>query len=173
MLLDQLDRLVAASEHEHETLPHPEQGANTKLLGHLVDLISMRIPRDPGAREFRHGGTLAGRSYWFRAKTGNGRYRLFYRFSSSIHTIVLVWVNDEESLRTYGSKTDAYRVFGEMLEAGNPPDSWDTLYAAAAAKKAAARLARILTERGASKSAGGTAIPSRKESTLNKKSRGE
>jgi len=40
---------------------------------------------------------------------------------------VLAWINDRESLRTYGSPTDAYRLFGKMLDAGNPPDSWEAL----------------------------------------------
>ena len=144
LLLDQLERLIAASERDHATMSQPAQGANTTLLGHLVDLITNTIPRNPGAQEFRHGGTLVKRNYWFRAKTGNGRYRLFYRFSSTSRTIVLVWVNDEESLRTYGSTTDAYRVFGEMLEAGNPPDSWEQLRAAALSAKQVARLSTVL-----------------------------
>jgi toxin YhaV len=29
---------------------------------------------------------------------------------------VLAWVNDEESLRTYESKTDAYAVFKKMID---------------------------------------------------------
>jgi toxin YhaV len=91
-----------------------------------------KIPQDPANPAYRHGGTLGeDRRHWFRAKTGNGRYRLFYRFQSSARIIVLVWVNDEGSLRTYGSRTDAYAVFAGMLDQGNPPDSWDSLIAAA------------------------------------------
>lgn len=141
MLLDQIERLIAASVREHATLEHPETGPNTKLLGHLADLVCTAIPRDPGAKEFRHGGTLVGRSHWFRAKTGNGRFRLFYRFDSRMRTIILVWVNDEDSLRTYGSKTDAYKVFAQMLDDGNPPDSWEALKTAASEAKQVKRLA--------------------------------
>jgi antitoxin PrlF len=36
--------------------------------------------------------------------------------------LVLAWVNDEETLRTYGSKTDAYAVFESMLRNNRPPD---------------------------------------------------
>jgi toxin YhaV len=42
-------------------------------------------------------------------------------------------VNDENSLRTYGAKTDAYAVFAAMLATGNPPDDWHALLAAARA----------------------------------------
>lgn len=49
-------------------------------------------------------------------------------------------MNDENSLRTYGSKTDAYNVFKGMLDDGNPPDDWDKLHKEASAPKAVDRL---------------------------------
>jgi toxin YhaV len=36
-------------------------------------------------------------------------------------------VNDNETLRTYGSNTDAYVVFKKMLGKNRPPDDWDAL----------------------------------------------
>ena len=144
LLLEQIERLIAAAERECETLSQPHTGPNTKLLAHLTDLVGHAIPRDPGASEFRHGGTLTGRKHWFRAKTGNGRYRLFYRFDSRSRVIVLAWVNDEQSLRTLGAKHDAYRVFNAMLASGNPPDSWDELKKAASSSAAQKRLAKWL-----------------------------
>ncbi|WP_275895867.1 MULTISPECIES: type II toxin-antitoxin system YhaV family toxin [Acetobacter] len=36
-------------------------------------------------------------------------------------------MNDENNLRTYAAKTDAYKVFKRMLENGNPSDSWAAL----------------------------------------------
>lgn len=36
-------------------------------------------------------------------------------------------MNDEETLRTYGSKTDAYAVFQTMLRNNRPPDEWKAL----------------------------------------------
>jgi toxin YhaV len=129
--LSQIEKLVAGAEGEVAGLP-AGPGPNTKLLAHLLDLVLEKIPRDPGNPAFRHGGTLRGdRKNWFRAKTGNGRYRLFYRFQSSTRLIVCAWVNDETSLRAYGSKTDAYAVFAKMLDAGDPPNDWDALLAAA------------------------------------------
>ena len=69
--------------------------------------------------------------HWFRAKFVNGRYRLFYRYDSQAKVIVYAWVNDASTLRTYGSRTDAYAGFGKMLKQGNPPDDWKALLEAA------------------------------------------
>jgi len=140
LFLDAMERLVEASRKEQakgKAAPRP----NTKLLGHIVDLAFEKIPADPGGTQFRHGGTLGEATrHWFRAKTGAGRYRLFYRFHSQSKVIVLCWVNDEQSLRQYRAKTDAYRVFAGMLEDGNPADDWTQLLASAGSKAAKERL---------------------------------
>lgn len=105
---------------------------DAKLLAAIARLTLEIIPADPGARQFRQGGTLGrARKHWFRAKFGNGRYRLFYQFSSRAKLIIYAWVNDESTLRTYGAKRDAYAVFKAMLDKGNPPDSWNDLIKAA------------------------------------------
>lgn len=94
-----------------------------KMLATINHYIRVAIPRDPNSPEFRQGNTLGpGNRHWFRAKF-HGRYRLFYRFSTSQKAIVYVWVNDEGSLRKAGSKTDPYAVFQAMLEGGEPPAS--------------------------------------------------
>jgi toxin YhaV len=54
--------------------------------------------------------------------------------------IVFAWVNDAETLRTYGSRNDAYAVFRAMLEDGNPPDSWGQLLDAASSDAVVRRL---------------------------------
>ncbi len=36
-------------------------------------------------------------------------------------------MNDENTLRTYGKKTDAYTVFSKMLKRGHPPADWESL----------------------------------------------
>jgi len=41
--------------------------------------------------------------------------------------IVYAWVNDEQTLRSAGSKSDPYSVFSKMLARGYPPDDWDEL----------------------------------------------
>lgn len=140
LFLDQIERLVVAAQAE--SAGNGERGGpNAKLLAHLLDLAFDKIPRDPGNPAFRQGSTLGGeRSHWFRAKTGNGRYRLFYRFQSAARIIVYAWVNDESSLRTYGSPTDVYAVFARMLNSGNPPDDFHSLVAAARAAGVIRRL---------------------------------
>jgi toxin YhaV len=89
--------------------------------------IRETIPRNPGAAEFRQGNTLGSDNrHWFRAKF-HERYRLFYRFSSREKVIIYAWVNDERTLRKSGSRTDPYRVFRAMLEAGDPPNTMERL----------------------------------------------
>lgn len=101
---------------------------NVKLLAALYQLMFTDVPNNPGAKKFRQGKTLGmNRKHWFRAKFGSNRFRLFYRYSSKHKTIIYGWVNDSETLRTYGSKTDAYAVFKSMLDDGSPPDGWDEL----------------------------------------------
>ena len=64
--------------------------------------------------------------HWRRAKLGR-RYRLFFRYDSKAKVIVYAWVNDEQTLRSSGSKSDPYAVFEKMLGRGNPPDDWNAL----------------------------------------------
>lgn len=52
---------------------------------------------------------------------------MFFRYHQASKIIVFAWVNDEDSKRAYGSKTDAYLVFRKMLDNEHPPDDWDTL----------------------------------------------
>jgi toxin YhaV len=147
LFLTQIEKLLVAAEAERSRVT-TDAGPNTKLLGHLLDLAFDKIPRDPGSPIFRHGGTLGkDRKNWFRAKTGNGRYRLFYRFQSSARIIVFAWVNDQDSLRTYGSRKDAYAVLAKMLDADNPPDDWNELVAAASKASSVRRLGAVAKQR--------------------------
>ena len=152
LFLDGIERLTAVVESERASKPKDPPSANAKLLAHLRDLAFKKIPQDPGSASFRHGGTLTGRRQWFRGKTGNGRYRLFYRYDSSAGIIVYAWVNDENTLRSYGGKDDAYAVFGKMLDGGSPPDDWEDLLSEASTKEALARLEEL--GRGAAADAG-------------------
>jgi toxin YhaV len=129
LFTDQLDRLTAAVEKAKRKDPKTYQStANAKLLAQLHRLTFETIPVDPARPEFRQSGTLgANRKHWFRAKFAGGRFRLFFRYSSSAKIIVYAWVNDSETLRTYGAKSDAYAVFKAMLDKGNPPEDWADL----------------------------------------------
>jgi len=142
LFLDQLEKLAAAVERARAKDPRGwRKSANAKLLAALRQLVFETIPQDPTRSEYRQGGTLGDdRKHWFRAKFGAGRFRLFFRYSTSAKVIIFAWVNDETTLRTYGSKSDAYTVFRKMLDKGDPPDSWAALLAAASEPEARERL---------------------------------
>lgn len=129
LFLGQLEKLTVAVELAREKDAEGyASGANAKLLAAMRKLMFEVIPVDPARPEFRQGGTLgSARKHWFRAKFGNGRFRLFFRYKAAAKIIIFVWVNDSTTLRTYGSKSDAYAVFKAMLDKGNPPEDWDAL----------------------------------------------
>ncbi|MBR0560513.1 type II toxin-antitoxin system YhaV family toxin [Neokomagataea anthophila] len=142
LFLDQLEKLTATVEAVKAKKPDDYQSnANTKLLAALNRLVFERIPADPTLAIYRQGSTLGGDTkHWFRVKFGNGRFRLFFRYSSAAKIIIFAWVNDETTLRTYGAKNDAYRVFKGMLDNGQPPNDWEELYRAVSQKTVAERL---------------------------------
>lgn len=129
LFLDQLEKLTGSVEALKAKKPDEYQrNASTKLLAALNKLVFQVIPADPAATVYRQGSTLGeAHKHWFRAKFGNGRFRLFFRYDSTAKIIIFAWVNDETTLRTYGAKTDAYKIFKGMLEDGNPPDDWAAL----------------------------------------------
>jgi toxin YhaV len=129
LFLAQLEALTSAVETAARKNPASYAAtADAKVLAVLRKLMLETIPADPTVHAFRQGGTLgANRKHWFRAKFGSGRFRLFFRYATSSKIIVYAWVNDRDSLRTYGAKTDAYAVFKTMLDKGNPPEDWAAL----------------------------------------------
>ena len=142
LFLDQLEALTAAVERAREKDPDGyRSGRDAKMLAAILKLAFEDIPADPAHKRFEQGETLGpARKHWRRAKFYQ-QYRLFFRFSSTAKVIVLAWVNDEQTKRAYGSRTDAYAVFAKMLKSGNPPDEWDALLASAKAPSARNRLA--------------------------------
>ncbi|MBK5205831.1 MAG: type II toxin-antitoxin system YhaV family toxin [Polaromonas sp.] len=127
-LLDQLERLKAASDKAFASSPHDaHENANVKLYAALAKLILETVPSDPSRDDFRQGNTMGPEfRHWRRAKIGR-RFRLFFRYDSHSRIIVYAWIKDEKTLRTAGSKHDPYAVFQNMLSRGNPPDDWSTL----------------------------------------------
>ncbi len=122
-LVEQVEALAAK-----DPIGFKEQPA-AKLLATINRHIRQIIPRDPNAAEFRQGNTLGSDNrHWFRAKF-HDRYRLFFRFSSKEKVILYAWANDERMSRKSGSRTDPYRVFRAMLEAGDLPNTMDQLLA--------------------------------------------
>ena len=105
-----------------------QKKAATKLLAVVHKVIEEGIAIDPSSPAYRQGATLGNANKdWSRAKFGKARYRLFFRYSTAEKIIVLAWMNDSDTLRTYGSKTDTYTVFEKMLKKGKPPKGWEPL----------------------------------------------
>ena len=100
---------------------------STKRLAAILDLAFNIIPQDPSRSDYRLGTTMGREhSHWRRVKFFQ-QYRLFFRYHEARKVIVIAWVNDEDTKRAYGSNTDAYIVFSDMLADGNPPTDWDAL----------------------------------------------
>ncbi|MBU2768240.1 type II toxin-antitoxin system YhaV family toxin [Acidithiobacillus ferrivorans] len=130
-IVEQLKKLKAAADRAAAADPIGfAANANVKLFRALSHLILEIVPLDPGLDEYRQGNTM-GQDYrhWRRAKIGR-RFRLFFRYDSRTQIIVYAWVNDEQTMRSAGSKSDPYAVFRKMLERGRPPDDWASLLTA-------------------------------------------
>ena len=98
-----------------------------KVLKAIKRTMFESVPASPGRVEHRLGHTIGREnSAWFRVKVLQ-QYRLFYRYDSASKIIIYVWVNDEKSLRSYGSKTDAYATSKKMLDGGYPPSTFEEL----------------------------------------------
>ena len=145
-ILLQLEKLIAAVEEERRRHPgRVLQSQPAHILASLRKLIFVDIPADPARSAYRQGDTLGRhRKHWFRAKFGNGRYRLFFRYRASDKVLLFAWVNDERTLRTYGKSTDAYATFAAMLDRDDPPDGWDALLTACATPEVMERWDRIM-----------------------------
>lgn len=105
---------------------HPK----TRLLASIYRAITLTVPAGPDHPSFRLGKAF-GREFsnWRRVKSGMpNRYRLFFRFTSRpMKAIIYVWINDDETLRKAGARTDVYATFQRMLERGEVPASLDEL----------------------------------------------
>lgn len=126
--LDELEaevtRLAAKDPKGYKA--HPK----TRLLASVYEVITQRVPANPKDPQFRLGKTLGPTNkYWRRVKKGlPDRYRLFFRFASKpVRLIVYAWLNDEDTLRKAGSKTDVYAAFQRMLARGEVPGDIDAL----------------------------------------------
>jgi len=132
--LDELEAVVTqlAAHDPAGYKAHPK----TKLLASVYRAITVLVPADPDAPDFRLGKTLgAQHTNWRRVKKGMpDRYRLFFRFASNpVKVIVYVWFNDDHSLRKAGAKTDVYETFKRMLARGVVPTNISELLASSTA----------------------------------------
>jgi toxin YhaV len=128
LFLDQLNALSNEVETLRRKDPQRYRSKNaSKRLAAIARLMLHDIPQDPARKEFQQGTTLgAAHRHWRRAKFFQ-QYRLFFRFHARSRLIVLGWVNDTDTKRAYGSRSDAYRVFQAMVSRGQPPNDWDQL----------------------------------------------
>ena len=128
LFLDQLNALINEVETLRRKDPQGYRSKNSsKRLAAIARLMLHDIPQDPARREFQQGTTLGtAHRHWRRAKFFQ-QYRLFFRFHAHSRLILLGWVNDTDTKRAYGSKSDVYRVFQAMLSRGQPPNDWDQL----------------------------------------------
>ncbi|WP_439214275.1 type II toxin-antitoxin system YhaV family toxin [Duffyella gerundensis] len=135
--LNQIEELVQKVAELRAAKPDEYKGKKeTKLLRAIERVIEECIAANPLDPQYRQGDTLGDEfKHWFRVKFLQ-QFRLFYRCSAEHKTIVIGWVNDFDTLRAYGSKTDAYKVFAKMLKAGDPPDDWEMLLSEAKAATA-------------------------------------
>lgn len=140
LFLDQYEKLLQQVTELQAKAPKGYEKKNAaKRLAAIISLAFDVIPQDPTRPEYRQGNTLGMKNrHWFRAKFFQ-QYRLFFRFHAPSKTIVLGWVNDEDTKRAYESDADAYQVFGRMLASGHPPSDWELLLAEGRAQGARLR----------------------------------
>ena len=137
LFLDQLEVLIVeVAALRTKDLQGYVSKNSSKRLAAITRLMLKDIPQDPSRKEYQQGSTLgAAHRHWRRAKFFQ-QYRLFFRFHTRSRLIVLGWVNDIDTNRAYGSKTE--------LASGHPPDDWEELLQEAA--QVAERL-QLLTDR--------------------------
>ena len=126
-ILHRLEQDVAElARKDPEGFVHHEKA---KLLKSVLNSITKDVPTNPNDAKFRLGKTLGERfKVWRHVKQGlPPRYRLFFKFSSAQWKIIYTWLNDKNSLRKEGAKTDVYEVFKRMLRRGEIPDSIEEL----------------------------------------------
>ena len=126
--LDELEAEVTrlATKDPKGYKAHPK----TRLLASVYEVIPQRVPVNPEDAQFRLGKTLGpAYKHWRRVKKGlPDRYRLFFRFASKpVRLIVYAWLNDEDTLRKAGAKTDVYAAFQRMLARGEVPGDIEAL----------------------------------------------
>lgn len=104
---------------------HPK----TKLLAKIIDVIRNRIAHDPKSKEFHIGDTFPAQYRCYkRAKSGlPNRYRLFFRYKSKDGRIIIIWMNNDKTLRNQSSKSDPYTVFLKMLKNKTILSNWKEL----------------------------------------------
>lgn len=113
-------RELKASVPAGEFTAHPD----VKLVAAIRRAILVVIPEDPNRPDFWLSADLAA----FRRVKGYGlpdRYRLYYVFSSTARTVIILYLNDSASLRKDAAKTDPYQVFARLVRSGSIGKDFD------------------------------------------------
>ena len=128
LFLDQVAAVVGGVQRARQKDPLTFRKKNSaKRLAAILKLAFEDIPQNPANPIYRQGSSLgADYTHWLRAKFFQ-QYRLFFRYDTRSKVIIYAWVNNDDSKRAYGSKTDAYVVFRGMLVSKNPPNDWVAL----------------------------------------------
>ena len=116
---------LRAKLSEEEYRRHPD----VKLLAAVQRAVTDIIPANPNAAEFRLRGDLGN----FRRLKKRGlpeRYRVFYTYSSRAKAIILLYLNDANTLRAEGSGNDPYVVFSGLVASGDIGPDFEANWAA-------------------------------------------
>ena len=135
---EQIKALVKDVSHLRDIDPdNYKEHPTTKLLAKVTRAIRNRVLSNPLAPQVNLGKTLGKKfSHYKRIKEGMpDRYRAFFRFQSSDKSVIMIWMNNEFTLRKAGSKTDVYNVFLKMLENQEVPSKWKDLVGKSEKKK--------------------------------------
>lgn len=128
LFLIQVETLILQVEQLQKKDPITFNKKNAaKRLAAINYLAFNKIPENPTDSEYRQGKTLGDDyKHWFRAKFFQ-QYRLFFRYHLESKIIIYAWVNDDDTKRSYQSKSDAYLTFQKMLKNNKPPNNWNEL----------------------------------------------
>jgi toxin YhaV len=123
LFTDELISLVSEVKKLEQSQPETyKENAKTKRLARIRELMLKEIPTDPAHERWNQGDTLGTEHrLWKRAKFGQNRFRLFFRYDRSSKVIIYAWVNNEDTLRKAGDKNDSYAIFAKALKKGDPP----------------------------------------------------
>ena len=114
--LKQLERNIERLRRENQNLRnHPDIQL---YVGAVRGMEKAR--QDPTHPEYLLGNTLGTEHRdWRRIKRLlPSRYRMFFKFFSTDKEVFFVWMNDAETLRKEGAKSDCYAYFRWMLDSG-------------------------------------------------------
>lgn len=129
LFTEQLDTLISEVEklRDAQSETYKEHG-KSKRLARIRKLMLEEIPADPASQNWNQGNTLGKEfRHWKRAKFGQNRFRLFFRYDGQHKVIIYAWINDDKTLRKEGDKNDPYAIFSKCLSRGEPPDDLKSL----------------------------------------------